>query len=467
MSLSASVEDVRRIAHGPVRRLFLGQFLNALGNGLTLALLIVYLSTVREIPLGVATALLAWQAVLALLISPVSGTMVDKYGPRAVLMVAVLIEAVGIYSYGSVTNPTQAFLAMTVVAVGGAGIWGPASALTARIVAPSDRPTAFGFGFMLLNLGLGLGGLISSTIVDLDDPSTFVRLYTFTALAYVLLFFAVLSMGNVGRRPVTETTADVTDTAGAESAQSTPGTEPPETDHDEAGNWLEVLKDRNLLRFAAASLLMLTFGYGSIDAGASLFITDFVGLEARYIGIVFAANTGVIVVSQLFVLSVVKGRSRARVLAGVSLMWALSWVLFGSALTIDGWIAVALLILAMSVFALGETMWSPTAPALLNDLAPEHLRGRYNAFQSVLFGISGAMGPLLTGLFLSARLGGLWTMSLAVGCLGAGVIALRLRRHLTELQDRGPRPPERTQPGPTTVVEPGVEPTTAAERPNP
>ncbi|HYN57032.1 MAG TPA: MFS transporter [Motilibacterales bacterium] len=422
MPVSAAFGDVRRIAHGPMRTLFVGQFLNALGNGLTLALLIVYLSKVRDIPLGVATSLLAWQAVLALLISPISGTLVDRFGPRPVLLGAVLVEAVGIFSYGQIDSTATAFAAMTVVAIGGAGIWGPSSALTARLVPSEDRATAFGFGFMLLNLGLGLGGLISSTIVDLEQPDTFTTLYTLTSLAYVALFVAVLSMGNVGGRPAEEESGGGSDAAGA------PGSE---TD----GGWREVLRDRTLLRYAAAGLLMLTFGYGSIDAGASVFITDFVGLPASYIGIVFAANTAVIVLSQLFVLSIVKGRSRARVLAGVGVMWAISWVLFGSALTVGGWLAVGALILAMSVFALGETMWSPTAPALLNDLAPEHLRGRYNAFQSVLWGVSGALGPLLTGAFLASRRGALWTLTLAVGCLLASFIALRLRRHLTPEQD--------------------------------
>ncbi len=428
MPVSVAVHDVRRIAHGPVRRLFIGQFINALGNGLTLALLIVYLNDVRGLALGVATALLAWQAVLALLVSPITGTLVDRFGPRQVLLVAVLIEAVGIYTYGLVESVTSAFLAMTVVAIGGAGIWGPSSALTARIVAPPDRPTAFGFGFLLLNLGLGLGGLISSTIVDIDDPSTFVTLYTFTALAYVALFVAILAMGDVGRRPVEE------QEAGAQpGGQASPT--PAASERAGRGGWGEVIKDRTLLRFAAAGLLMLTCGYGSIDAGVSVFIVQFVGLPERFIGIAFAANTAVIVVSQLFILGALKGRSRARVLAAVGGMWACSWLLFGSALTIDGWVAVGLVILAMSVFAIGETMWSPTAPALLNDLAPEHLRGRYNAFQSVLWGVSGAMGPLLTGVFLSARLAELWTVSLAVGCVVAAFIALRLRRHLTRGQD--------------------------------
>ncbi len=201
MSVSLAVGDIRRIAHGPMRKLFIGQFLNALGNGLTLALLIVYLSKVRDIPLGVATALLAWQAVLALLMSPISGTLVDRFGPRPILMGSVLVTAVGIFAYGHVESVGEAFAAMTVVAVAGAGIWGPSSALTARLVAPADRGTAFGFGFMLLNLGLGLGGLISSTIVDLTDPGTFTLLYTLTSMAYLALFVAVLSMGPVGGRP--------------------------------------------------------------------------------------------------------------------------------------------------------------------------------------------------------------------------------------------------------------------------
>ena len=101
------------------------------------------------------------------------------------------------------------------------------------------------------------------------------------------------------------------------------------------------------------------------------------------------------------------------------------------------WAAVAALVVAMAVFAIGETMWSPIAPALLNDLAPEHLRGRYNSFQSVLWGVSGALGPLFTGAFLSRSQGLAWTMALAAGCALAAAIAWRLRRHLTPEQDGG------------------------------
>jgi MFS family permease len=139
---------------------------------------------------------------------------------------------------------------------------------------------------------------------------------------------------------------------------------------------------------------------------------------------------------QLFVLSLISGRSRSRVLAGVGILWATSWLLFGSALGIDAeWAAVMVLTVAIAVFAIGETMWSPVAPALLNDLAPEHLRGRYNSFQSLLWGVSGALGPLMTGAFFSAELDRQWTLVLAVGCGIAALIALQLRHSLTPEQD--------------------------------
>jgi len=430
MSVSLAVADVRRIAHGPTRTMFIGLFLKSLASGLTLSLIVLYLSTVRDFPISVATALLAWQAVLALGVSPLVGTLVDRSGPRPVLLVALLIEAISLFALGQVTTWQQALLVMSVVAVGGAGIWGPTDALLARLVPSQDRSAAFGFQFMLLNLGIGLGGLIGATIIDIDRPSTFELLYALNALGFLAMFVAVLSMGDVGGLPAPDpSVAADPDGSGGYGASQGPASQAP------ADGWATVLRDRNLRHYAAAALLMLTFGYGSIDSGVALFITQFVDLDESRIGLVFAANTAVIVLVQLPMISFVRGRSRARMLAGVGVMWALAWVLFASALPLPGWLGLGAVLLAMSAFAVGETLWSPVAPALLNDLAPEHLRGRYNAVQSLLWGVSGTLGPLITGLFLSADLGGTWALTLAVGCLLAALLAMRLRRHLTPGQD--------------------------------
>ena len=202
---------------------------------------------------------------------------------------------------------------------------------------------------------------------------------------YLALFVAVPSMGTVGLRPV-------------------------------EGGWRDVLRDGALLRFAVAGLMMLTFGYGNIDAGLSLCITSSVGLDEHFIGVIVAAHTMVIVAMQPVVIGLIRGRSRTRMLGGVGVLWASSWLLFGAAAAAPAtWAAVGVLIVAISVFAIGETLWSPVAPALLNDLAPEHLRGRFNAFQSILWGVSGALGPLITGAFLAAGGFGPWPVRSARG----------------------------------------------------
>jgi MFS family permease len=426
MSVSLAVGDIRRIAHGPTRTLFIGLLLKAIGSGLTLSLITVYLVKARDLPVLVATLLLAWQALLTVAVSPVVGTLVDRKGPRPVLLAALLLEAGSMFAFGQVTTWQQAFVVMSVVSVGGAGIWGPTDALLARLVPSPDRSAAFGFQFMLLNIGLGLGGLISATIIDVNDPTTFEWLYALTALSFLALFVAVLAMGDVGGLPDDDPASERRTSPTSAADQEAPA-------HKEG--WAEVVRDRNLRRYGAVALLLLTFGYGCVESGLGLFILNSAQLPASRIGVVLAANTTVIVVIQLFVISFVKGRSRAQMLAGVGLLWALTWALAGSSLVLPDALVLAAIVLAMSAFAVGETLWSPVAPALLNELAPEHLRGRYNSVQSLLWGVSGALGPLITGLFLSADLGAAWALTLAAGCLLAAFIALRMRHHLTPGQD--------------------------------
>jgi MFS family permease len=425
MSATTTVADVRRIARGPVRRLYVGQFVKSLGAGMTLALLVVYLTKVRDIPVITATSLLAWQAVLALLCSPLVGTLVDRFGPRHILMGGALLTALGTATFAWVQTPVQAFLAMSAIAVAGAAIWGPSSTLLARLVPHQDRSTAFGFEFMLLNLGLGLGALIGASIVDVTQPDTYTLLYSVNALAFVALFIAVWSMGDVGRLADADQGADEDTGKGA---------------------WREVLADRTLRRYALVGLLLLTAGYGSIDAGLAYYVHVSMGLSDSYIGVIFAANTMVIVVMQLVSITIIRGRRRSRVMGVVGLIWAASWILFGLANGPSGtWAALGLAMIAMSVFAFGETLWSPTAPALLNDLPPEHLRGRYNSVQSLLWGVAGSLGPLMSGAFFARDLGTGWTAALAAGCLLGALLALRMGRFLTPEQEgltRGDSPEE-------------------------
>ncbi len=74
-------------------RLLVGLAFSALGNGLTPPLLIVYLHEIRGIPTTTAGMVVAWIAAVQSSFTPVVGWLIDRFGPRPVLMQGLVVEA--------------------------------------------------------------------------------------------------------------------------------------------------------------------------------------------------------------------------------------------------------------------------------------------------------------------------------------------------------------------------------------
>lgn len=400
--------------------LAIGRLFDSIGSGLTMSLLVVYLAEVRGLPILTASLVLTWMAVLGLICTPVSGTLTDRFGPRRVLLVCVLIEACGVAMLPLVRSAATAFAIATVMAIGGSGIWGPLSTFVAQVVKPAQRPTAFAVNFMLLNLGLGLGGLIAATIIDIGRPSTFTLLYTVDALSYLCLWVAIVFLRGHG---------------GPVPKQGASPLEGPDAVEDRGG-WSQALRDRRLLAIGAVSLVMLTCGYGAMEAGLAIFITAGLGYTESLIGIVFLVNTMTIVIGQLLVLRWLTGRSRVRLMALVGLLWGISWLLLATTLGLPQIVGVVVLLVATAVFAIGETVWSPTTPALVNAIAPDELRGRYNAAMSLSWSLGAMTGPVISGLRIGGGMPLAWSLTVAGGCLTAGLGALGLRRLISPELDR-------------------------------
>jgi MFS family permease len=149
----------------------------------------------------------------------------------------------------------------------------------------------------------------------------------------------------------------------------------------------------------------------------------------------FFFNTSTIVLAQLWVLNRIHGKSRTRVMATTALLWCAFWIILDVTLAVPKFVAFASLCFAMVVFAVGETMLSPVGPALVNDIAPEHLRGRYNAAQGLTWGVSGSVAPAITALFFANGIGNWWPFSTGMTALCGGLLMLNLRRHLTPHED--------------------------------
>jgi MFS family permease len=406
---------------GPARRVLAGLAVSALGNGLVLPFLVVYLHQVRGIPIAVAGLVVAWEAVVAFALGPVAGTVIDRVGPRIVLTVAPLVMAAGTAGYAFVHVPLQAFAFAGLVAVGQAAMWPAGATLLSRLVAESERQRIFGLQFMILNLGIGVGGLISGLVVSVHRPATFSWLYIADALTFVVYSTVLATMrGYGGRLPAAELPAEGSDRSG----------------------WSQVLRDRSMMRLVILNLVLLTSGYGALDVGYPVFATQVLGLPARAVAFGFVGNTATIVVGQMLVIRLVAGRSRSRMIGLVGLIWAASWSLAAVALhSVSTDVRLLMILLAPIVFAVGETVFQPVVPALTNELAPEHLRGRYNALASVTWNLAGMLGPAFAGVLIGGGHAVLWLLTVIGGCLIASAGTFWLRRVLTPSQD-GRVPPE-------------------------
>jgi MFS family permease len=411
-------QDFRVVVTRPLKRFYLCTTLSCVGFGLTLSLFVIYLHDVRHFSILFATLLLAVAAVASLATGPIAGTLVDRFGPVAVIVTASLVQAGALVLWAFARQTPQVVCAALLLAIFGGAGWGPGSTLMSRLVPDQHRQRAFGINFMLVNLGIGLGGLISATIVDLHHPFSFAVLYLLNAGINVAIAGLYVTLWHYGR---------------AEKA----GHEDPAT-RDEG--WREVLKDRRLVYFVLASLVMMIGGYGSQEAGFSLFVVNNLHLSVHVIGVIFFFNTSTIVGTQLFILNRIQGRSRTRVMAVAGLLWTCFWIILYASLHLPAVIAVISLCAAMAIFAVGETMMSPIGPALVNELAPEHLRGRYNAASGMTYGLAGTLAPAITAFFFSENWGNYWPLFIGAASLCGSFLMLRLRRQLNARED-GTEPP--------------------------
>lgn len=399
------------------RRLLAATLFSATGRGLTLPFMFIYLTKVRDVAPSVAGFVIAWLAVCSLAIGPIGGWAVDRFGARRIILPMLLVEALGVASVGFAHEAWQAFAAVTLIGLGGGVIWAANTTLLSSVTADEERQKTFGLNFALLNLGIGTGTVIAGALVDLGRPSTFQLIYLIDAALYLVPFVNLLTMPKVGHRLVEPPTQ-------AEAVR-TPG-------------YREVFAHRGFRRLLAFSIVLTISGYAQIEVGFTAFSIDVAHVSAKTVAYAFTANTLVIVIAQLFVVRLIQGRSRTRLLALVGLIMGLSWLILGVAGVVDGRNAVIsaiAVITCAAVFACGETILSPINPTLLNALATDELRGRFNALGSMVWGISGIVGPITAAPLIGSGHSMIWLALTVAGCLTAVALSLSVRKVITAEQD--------------------------------
>jgi MFS family permease len=353
-----------------------GVLLNFVGNGLVAPYLVIYLHFDRGIPLSLAALAIGSGGILATTSGLVVGPLVDRFGPRACVALAMTANAIAYAAYTQVQAPWQAFAVGMAVGIG-TGAYGPSvQALMAGLVPPEQRAAALSQQRVSAIIGLSLGGLAGAAVGAAGVPSVYTLLLVLdsaTFVGYALLVLTTLPNRRIAQRA-------------------------------SAGGYRVALGDRRLRLLACVSLVMVGAGIAPMILILPAFVRGIPAVAPGSIGLIYTVNTAVILLAQLRITRSVTGRSPALMLAIGAAVWSLSWGMIAvTGWRLQGWSAVIALAVAMTVYAIGECIYTAVVTPTAAAIAPPMLRGRYLAVTGFAWQAGFMVGPPAAGALATVQ----------------------------------------------------------------
>jgi len=347
----------------------------------------------------------------------VGGALADRWGRRFTLLLALYSGSALMLAAGFSTGRWT--LAAVITALGFmAEMARPAfGAMMIDIVPERDRVRAFSLNYWAINLGFAFSTVVGGFAAQVSFRLLFVADAATTALTATLLVLLV--------------------------KESSPLTGTPRLGARPQAGLRTVFADRVFLGFVAANLLTaLVF----LQHASSLPLTMTAdGLSTGTYGLIMSVNGILIVAGQLFVPKLLAGREASATLALAVLVSGVGFGLTAFAHT------VGLYTLTVLVWTIGEMLSSPANSALVAELSPAEMRGRYQGVFSLSWQLAGFGAPVLGGLVLD-RIGGgaLW-----LGCFALTVLIALW--HRAAAARRTGRAAELAAPAPARVaVQPAI-----------
>ncbi|HSF81905.1 MAG TPA: MFS transporter [Anaerolineales bacterium] len=383
----------------PFWTLVIATFIDRIGGALLFPFFALYLTkkfSVGMTEVGVLFAIFAGSSFIG---SMLGGALTDRLGRKGVLIFSLIATSLSAIAMGLVES-MQAFFVLAVAVGILTDVGGPAhQAIVADLLPEEKRAQGYGIIRVAFNVSVAIGPAIGGFLA---------------ARSYLLLFIADAIISLI--------TAAIVYFALPETRPESDPDAPQESVAGSFRGYFVVLRDRIFLLFMGACMLMALV-YMNMNTTLGVYLRDAHAIPEYGYGFILSLNAIMVVFLQFPITRRIEGYPPMLMMALGTFLYAIGFAMYGFTS------AYSLFLTAMVIITLGEMLVAPVSQAVVANLAPEDMRGRYMAVFGISWGLPFAIGPYLAGLILDntdPRI--LWYAAGIIGMLGAaGFLRLHYR----------------------------------------
>ena len=340
-------------------------FINRAG-AMVLPFLSLYLTTVEGYSLSTTGTILLFYGIGSFFGNYFGGILTDKIGAFRIQFLSLLTTGISFFIMSSLHSPISMAIGLFATSLL-ADTFRPANMASVGILTTEDKRTkAIGVIRLAINIGFAAGpasgGLIAYAIgydwLFAIDGSTCIL------AAFFLYFFFRKQISQEGKRD-------------------------PHKEEEIKPSIFLVLKDKMYLFFLGL-VFIIGFVFMQLFNSIPVFFKEVSRLEENTIGLLMALNGVLVVLLELPIIELYGKKNKSKLMALGSILLGLCYLVL---LYED---SIAIPVLCLVLFSIGEIFTLPFITSAIINRAPESLRGRYLALYGMAFSVTHIITPIIS-----------------------------------------------------------------------
>lgn len=348
--------------------LLIGTILSRGSAFMTLPFLSIYLSNHMELSPLIIGLIVGMGPLSATVGGFIGGHLSDRFGRKPIMLIS-LLAFVGVYFGFTLAHSQGWFILLNALNGLCNSFFEPtAQALIGDVTDKKNRMKAYSLRYTAINIGASVGPLVGAYLaVSSANISFMITGTTYFIYAIVLFFFMrklVLPKREKNHKLVTFIDS------------------------------LQIIKTDKALRYLVLGIIIINMGYVQLDSNIPQFLQERLDNGVYIFSVLLTINAVMVVFLQMPISHFVEKFKPMQVMIAGSVLMAAGLLGFGF---VNGWV---ISIFSVVLITLGEILIFPSNSILIDQLAPDHLRGTY--FGAGQFRkIGNFFGPIIGGYLLS------------------------------------------------------------------